>query len=191
MVIRVRTVAVSPMRYRSSFRSAVAWRAASLEGLDDEHAAATARARRGQHLRRRGIDLDLLLGHRRGHTQDLTRSRDRLGAVRAGEQAAVADAVEAIWPNVNEEAGDELASTTAHCCTRSPCAATARAGHKTAASLCSQRMTSDVDSQSKCSMCVHRHRGISRKCSKKSCEKSAILKDKLHFAAETSPISQL
>ena len=73
------------------------------------------------------------------------------------------------------------ASTTAHCCTRSPCAATARAGHKTAASLCSQRMTSDVDSQSKCSMCVHRHRGISRKCSKKSCEKPAILKDKLAF----------
>jgi hypothetical protein len=103
----------------------------------------------------------------------------------------VADAVEAIWPNVNEEARDELASTTAHCCTRSPCAATARAGHKTAASLCSQRMTSDADSQSKCSMCVHRHRGISRKCSKKSGEKPAILKDKLHFAAETSPISQL
>src|SRR6266436_8125956 len=37
-----------------------------------------------------------------------------------------------------------------------------------------------------CQICVHRHTDISRKCSKKNCEKPAILKDKLRFATETS-----
>jgi len=71
--------------------------AASIEGLNDEHAAAAARARLGEWLRRRRIDFDRLFGHRRGQTQELARSRDRLGAVRAGEQAVVADAMESPW----------------------------------------------------------------------------------------------
>lgn len=37
------------------------------------------------------------------------RSHDRLGPVRAGEQAVVADAMEAFGQHVNEEAADELA----------------------------------------------------------------------------------
>ncbi len=42
----------------------VAWLAAGLEGLDDEHAAATAGARLGEWLRRRRIDFDRLFGRR-------------------------------------------------------------------------------------------------------------------------------
>jgi hypothetical protein len=70
--------------------------AAGIEGVDDEHASAAARARLGEHLRRRRIDLDRLFGNRSGQTQEFARSRDRLGAVRAGEQAVVADAMEAL-----------------------------------------------------------------------------------------------
>src|SRR5450755_4720182 len=35
-----------------------------------------------------------------------------------------------------------------------------------------------------CQPCVHRHTDISRKCSKKNCEKPAILKGELRFATE-------
>jgi hypothetical protein len=92
----------------------VAWLAAGLEGLDHEHATATARTRLGEHLRRRRIVLDRLLGHRRGQTQELARPRDRLGAVGAGEQAIVADAMEALGQHVDEEAADELACIERH-----------------------------------------------------------------------------
>src|ERR1700757_2778437 len=62
------------------------------------------------------------------------------------------------------------------------------AGHKTAASLCSQRMTSDANSESICSMpnmCPQTH-GHIKKMQQENCEKPAILKDKLRFATETS-----
>jgi hypothetical protein len=69
--------------------------AAGIEGLDDEHAAATAGARLSEYLRRRRIDFDRLFGRRRCQSQEFAHSRDRLGAIRAGEQAVVADAMEA------------------------------------------------------------------------------------------------
>ena len=86
----------------------MAWLAAGREGLDDEHAAATARTRLGEWLRRRRIDLDRLLGHRRGQTEELACSRDRLGAIAGGEQAVVTDAMEAVGQDVEEKATDEL-----------------------------------------------------------------------------------
>ena len=74
----------------------MAWLAAGLEGLDDDHAAAAAGARVGKRLRRRRIDLDRLLGCGCCPTQELARPRDRLGAIAAGEQAVVPDAMEAM-----------------------------------------------------------------------------------------------
>jgi hypothetical protein len=92
----------------------VAWLAAGLEGLNDEHAAATAGARLGEWPRRRWIDLDRGFGRRRGQTQELSRPRDRLGAVCAGEQAIVADAMEAFGQHMDEKAADELADVERH-----------------------------------------------------------------------------
>src|SRR5260221_8618355 len=74
----------------SHCRRPVARLAAGIEGLDDEHAAATARARLGEWLRRRRIDFDRGFGCRRCQSQEFAHLRDRLGAVRAGEQAVVA-----------------------------------------------------------------------------------------------------
>src|SRR5450631_3729448 len=45
---------------------------------------------------------------------EFARSRDRLGTVRAGEQAVVADAMEALGQNVNEKPADELADIECH-----------------------------------------------------------------------------
>jgi hypothetical protein len=47
--------------------------AAGLEGLDDEHAAATAGARLRERLRRRRIDLDRLFGRWRCQSQEFAR----------------------------------------------------------------------------------------------------------------------
>ena len=86
----------------------MSWLAAGLEGLDHEHATATAWARLGEWLRHRWIDFGRLLGHRRCHSEEFARSHDGLGAVRAGEQAVVADAMEALGQYVDEKAADEL-----------------------------------------------------------------------------------
>src|SRR6266852_8281201 len=62
------------------------------------------------------------------------------------------------------------------------------AGHRTAASLCSQRMTSDADSESICSMsnmCPQTHGHIKKRI-KENREKPAILKARVRFATETS-----
>ena len=88
--------------------------AAGLEGLDDEHAAAAAGARLGERLCYRRIDLDRFLCHRRGQTEEFACPRDRLGAVRAGEQAVVADAMEAFGQHVDEEPADEFADVERH-----------------------------------------------------------------------------
>ena len=96
---------------RRGRRRPVAGLAAGLEGLDDEHAAAAAGARLGECLRRRRVDLDRLLGRGRCQSQELTRLGDRLGAFAAGEQAVVADAMEALGQHVDEEAADELAAS--------------------------------------------------------------------------------
>jgi hypothetical protein len=55
-----------------------------------------------------------VLGHRGGQTQELARPRDRLGAITGGEQAVVADAVEAAWQHVDEKPANELADVERH-----------------------------------------------------------------------------
>src|SRR4029077_5639763 len=92
----------------------VAWLAAGVEGLDDEHAAAAAGARLGEWLRRRWVDFDRRFGCRAFQSQEFARSRDRLGAIRAGEQAVVADAMEAFGEHVDEEPADKLADVERH-----------------------------------------------------------------------------
>ena len=92
----------------------VAWLAAGVEGLNDEHAAATAGARLGEWPRRRWIDFDRRFRRRRCQSQELARSRDRLGAICAGEQAIVADAMEAFGQHMDEKAADELADVERH-----------------------------------------------------------------------------
>jgi hypothetical protein len=85
--------------------------AAGCEGLDDEHAAATAGTRLGEWLGCRWIDFDGLFGRRLCQPQVFARLRDRLGPVGAGEQAVVADAMEAFGQHVDEEPADELGAT--------------------------------------------------------------------------------
>jgi hypothetical protein len=68
------------------------------------------RARR----RRWGMRRSRLLDRRRGPTEELTRPRDRLGALAAGEQAAVPDAMEARWQDVEEKPADELVDVERH-----------------------------------------------------------------------------
>ena len=48
------------------------------------------------------------------HGEQLTRSRDVVGARAAGEQAVVADAVEAVRQDVDQEAADELVGGECH-----------------------------------------------------------------------------
>ena len=67
--------------------------AAGLEGLDDDHTAAAMRARERERLPR--IGATRLLGRRRGQVQELAHGFHRFGAIGAGEQAVVADAVSA------------------------------------------------------------------------------------------------
>ena len=69
------------------------WLAASLEGLDDEHPAAAARARVGERLRR--IGLVRLVGRGWGQVEEFTHGFQHFGAIGTGEQAVVADAVSA------------------------------------------------------------------------------------------------
>src|SRR5262245_33142806 len=79
--------------------------AAAFENLDDDHAAAAAGARAGQDARLvRGSGLLLLLvNDGRGSTEQLACTCDVGGAVAAGKQAIVADAVEAFRQDVGEE----------------------------------------------------------------------------------------
>ena len=81
--------------------------AAGLEGVDDDHTAAAMRARVRERLP--WIGVARLLGRRRSQIQELTHGLDGLGAIGAGEQAVVADAVETLGEDVAEEAADELA----------------------------------------------------------------------------------
>src|SRR3974377_166157 len=93
------------------------WLAAGLEGLDDEHAAAAARARACERLCRIGLAGLLgriLLGRRWGEVQELPHGVNRFGAIAAGEQAVVADAVEALGQGVDEETADELIDVERH-----------------------------------------------------------------------------
>src|SRR5215467_9075870 len=78
------------------------WRTTAREDLDDDHATATAWT-----TRLNGIDGGRL-ALRFCNGEQLTRASDVVGARAFGEQAVVADAVQALWQHVNEEAADEL-----------------------------------------------------------------------------------
>ena len=83
--------------------------AAGLESLDDEHAAAAARTRLCERLCR--IGLARLFGRRWVQVQKLTHGVNRMCAIAAGEEAVMADAVEALGQDMDEEAADELVDT--------------------------------------------------------------------------------
>jgi hypothetical protein len=79
------------------------WRTTAVEDLDDDHATAAAWT-----VRLAGIGSGrLALRFRSG--EQLTRAGDIVGARAFGEQAVVADAVQAFGQHVDEEAADELA----------------------------------------------------------------------------------
>ena len=60
------------------------------------------------------IDLGGFFERRRGQAQEFACSRDRLGAVGAGEQAVVADAMEALGQHMDEKPADELGDVERH-----------------------------------------------------------------------------
>src|ERR1700724_3577637 len=85
------------------------WRCAALEDLDDDHAtaAAWARAREGRLVAIMMIGIgSLALGLLA--TEQLAGAIDVVGAGGLGEQAVVADAVQALGQDVGEGAGDEI-----------------------------------------------------------------------------------
>ena len=92
----------------------MAWLAAGIEGVDNHHTAAAMRA--GVRERLPGIGAARLLGRRWGQVQEFTHGFDRFGAIGAGEQAVVTDAVETLGEDVAEEAADELADVERHGC---------------------------------------------------------------------------
>src|SRR5215469_11571508 len=86
------------------------WRARSgrpLEDFDDDHTTATTGAWRAQIGRRRGV---LYLGSCR-HIEQFPGARDIVFAAGAGQEAVVADAVEALRQNVEQEAANEFVRT--------------------------------------------------------------------------------
>jgi hypothetical protein len=91
-------------------------RAAALEGLDDDHATAAARARVRDHLGLVGLELIGIsgLGLCRRHVEQVARPGDVVGARTAGEQAVVADAVEALRQDMDQESADELGGGECH-----------------------------------------------------------------------------
>src|SRR5258708_10306486 len=86
--------------------------AAGLESLDDEHAAAAARARLRERLGWIGLVCLLSfcrsIGRGWGQVEGLAHRGDGFGAIAAGEQAVVADAMEALGQGVDEETAGEM-----------------------------------------------------------------------------------
>ena len=86
------------------------WRCTALEHLDDDHATAAARTAR----------LAAICGGTGGRGfrfcsgEQLTRADDVVGASVFGEQAVVADAVQAFGQHVDEETADELVGLERH-----------------------------------------------------------------------------
>ena len=98
-----------------SGRGAVLRLTAAREGLDDDHAAAAAWARMRQHAGSVGCDFGRLwFFWARRHSEQFASVRDVGGAVGAGEQAVMADAMEALWQYVHEEAANELVGRERH-----------------------------------------------------------------------------
>ena len=82
----------------------MSWRCAALENLDDDHATAAAWT-----SRLAGIDGGTgRLAFRLCNSEQFAGSGDVVGAGAAGEQAVVADAVEAVWQDMDQESADEL-----------------------------------------------------------------------------------
>src|SRR6266550_869507 len=94
----------------------VARRLAALEGLDDDHATAAARARVRERFGLGGLGATVIrsLGLCRGHVEQAAHSGDVVGARAAGEQAVVANAVEAVRQDVGQESADELGGGECH-----------------------------------------------------------------------------
>src|SRR6266536_3836510 len=91
-------------------------RRAALESLDRDHASAAARTGMRGGWRLVGID-DIRIGIvvlRHWHGEQLASACDVVGAGRSGEQAVVADAVEAFGQDVDQETADELAGGKRH-----------------------------------------------------------------------------
>ena len=89
--------------------------AVAREGLDDDHAATAAWTWTRQHagfIDRCFGCLGLFLGRR--HGEQLAGVRDVGGTVGAGEQAVMANAMEAFWQYVDEEAANELGRIERH-----------------------------------------------------------------------------
>ncbi len=86
------------------------WRCTALEDLDDDHAAAAAWTSRlaGIDGGTGGLGLGVCNG------EQLARPRDVVGAGAFGEQAVVADAVEAVRQHVDQEAANELVGGERH-----------------------------------------------------------------------------
>ena len=89
----------------------MARRASALEGLDDDHAAAATRTCRLVVIRSIGIG-GFALGL--WPSEQFAGARDVIGGGASGEQAVVADAVEAARQDVDEEAADELVCRECH-----------------------------------------------------------------------------
>ena len=86
------------------------WRCTAREHLDDDHATTAAWT-----ARLAGIDSGLgRLALRFCSGEQLTNACDVAGAGAFGEQALVADAVQAFWQHVDEEAADELVCAERH-----------------------------------------------------------------------------
>ena len=99
--------------------------AAALEDLDDDHAAAAARAWRAMVCRGAGgsVGVVALAGGSTagiGRGDQLSGARDIGLAAGAGEQPVVADAVEPLGQDVEQEAPDELVGRRASSCGTAP-----------------------------------------------------------------------
>src|SRR5258705_6955771 len=93
--------------------------AAGLESLDDEHAAAAARARLRERLGWIGVVCLLSfcrsIGPGWGQVEGLAHRGDGFGAIAAGEQAVVADGMEALWEDGDEETAGDTIDVGGHC----------------------------------------------------------------------------
>src|ERR1700674_2174941 len=89
---------------------------AAPEGLDDDQAAAAARTWLRERLWLAAVGRGILVGSARGrrHGERFAGARDVVAAGAAGEQAVMADAMEAVWQHMDEEAADELAGRERH-----------------------------------------------------------------------------
>src|ERR1700674_4796449 len=92
------------------------WRTTALEDLDDDHATAAAWTRRLAGID--GVTIELALRFCSG--KQLTGACDVVGTRAFGEQAVVADAMQAFWQQVDQESADELVRAEWNSCSEKP-----------------------------------------------------------------------